>query len=154
MPLDVVRVIDSDTFALLDAADFKAAFALWCKAWHQVPSGSVPDDDRILARFAGLSLAEWQGARGRILESWTLCDDGRFYHPVVAEKALAALIERLDAALKGGAGNQRRWGSAFDRDGLLDKRGDVVARLLRVNPSAKVKPAPGERKVTNDRRRQ
>lgn len=151
LPFDVVRVLDSDTFALLDAVDFKASFALWCKAWHQVPAASLPDDDRVLARLACLSLSDWQAARPRVLASWRLCTDGRFYHPVVAEMALEALLERIDAALKGGAGNARRWGSAYDRDGMLTRRLDVAARLLALNPSAKIKQPPGERKLTNDR---
>ena len=94
MPLDVVRLLDSDLFALSTGDEFKAAIALWCKAWNQVPAASLPCDDRILARLAGLSHREWAAVKGMALRGWDLCEDGRLYHPVVAEKALEAWAAR------------------------------------------------------------
>jgi hypothetical protein len=86
MPLDVVRIIDSDLFALSTGEEFKAALALWCKAWLQVPAASLPDDDRVLAHLSGAGL-RWKKVKKIALRGWILCHDGRFYHPVVAEKA-------------------------------------------------------------------
>lgn len=94
MPLDVVRLIDSDMFALSTGDEFKAAVALWCKSWNQVPAASVPCDDRILARLAGLSFREWSAVKAMALRGWLLCDDGRLYHPVVAQKAGEAWAAR------------------------------------------------------------
>ena len=42
------------------------------------------------------------------------CDDGRLYHPVVAEFALGAWLEKLARRLSSGAGNAKRWGQEFD----------------------------------------
>lgn len=92
MPLDVVRLVDSDLSAIATGDEFKAAVWLWCKAWHQVPASSLPNDDRMLALLAGYGrdLKEWRKVRETALRGFVLCDDGRLYHPVIAEKALEA----------------------------------------------------------------
>lgn len=89
MPLDVQRLCDSDLAALESPEACWAALLLWCKAWHQVPAGSLPDDDRVLAKFTGYQRAPdaWQAIREGALRGWVACADGRLYHPVVAEKA-------------------------------------------------------------------
>lgn len=89
MPLDVVRLCDSDLAALESPEACWAALLLWCKAWHQVPAGSLPDDDRVLAKFTGYQRAPeaWLAIRSGALRGWIKCADGRLYHPVVAEKA-------------------------------------------------------------------
>lgn len=94
MPLDVVRLLDSDLFALATGNEFKAALALWCKAWLQVPAASLPSDDRVLAHLSGTG-ATWSKVKAMALRGWELCADGRYYHPVIAEKALEAWKGRL-----------------------------------------------------------
>src|SRR5579872_3795808 len=94
MPLDVVRLRESDLAALATGDEFKAAVLLWCASWNQSPAASLPDDDRVLAKLAGYSLAEWRGLREIALKNWILCTDGRLYHPVVAEKAAEAWRHR------------------------------------------------------------
>src|SRR3990167_1381965 len=95
MPLDVVRLRDSDVAALPDGDAFRAAVMSWCVSWHQQPAASLPDDDGILARLLGYGrdVAGWKAARGGgALHGWIKCSDGRLYHPVVAEKAIEAWI--------------------------------------------------------------
>jgi hypothetical protein len=92
--MDVQRVLDSDFFALSSPEEFKVGFALWAKAWTQIPAASLPDDPRILARLAGVSLMDWDRLGGMALHGWVKCADGRLYHPVVAEKALDAWAAR------------------------------------------------------------
>ncbi|ADP15383.1 DUF1376 domain-containing protein [Achromobacter xylosoxidans] len=89
MPLDVARLRDSDLAIQVCAEEFRAAVLLWCAAWHQVPAASLPDDDKALAALAGYGrvVAEWRKHREGALYGWVKCDDGRLYHPVVAEKA-------------------------------------------------------------------
>ncbi len=94
MPLDVVRLLDSDLFALTSGEEFKAALSLWCKAWLQVPAASLPNDDRVLAYLSGAG-SRWTRLKGMALRGWQLCSDDRLYHPVIAEKALAAWEERV-----------------------------------------------------------
>lgn len=93
MPLDVVRLRDSDLVTEPDGDIFRANVLSWCIAWHQVPAASLPDDDATLARLLGYGrdLRGWRKARAAGgLRGWVKCADGRLYHPVVAEKALAA----------------------------------------------------------------
>ncbi|MCA8239871.1 DUF1376 domain-containing protein [Burkholderia sp. AU32262] len=96
MPLDVIRVIDSDTFGISTGDEFKTAFRLWAKCWQQVPAASLPDDDRVLAHLAGLSenLPKWKKVRAVALRGFVKCSDGRLYHPVIAEKAIEAMGKR------------------------------------------------------------
>jgi Protein of unknown function (DUF1376) len=95
MALDVVRLRDSDLVALANGEEFKAAVLLYCVAWHQVPAGSLPSDDRLLARYSGAG-PRWAKVKPMALRGFVRCADGRLYHPVVAEKVLEAL-ERKQA---------------------------------------------------------
>lgn len=94
MPLDTTRLLDSDLFALSTGDEFKAAVALWCKSWHQVPAGSLPADPRVLAHLSGAG-ARWAKVRAIALRGWVECSDGRLYHPLIAEKAVDAWESRL-----------------------------------------------------------
>jgi hypothetical protein len=100
MPLDVVRLRDSDLAALESAEAFRAAVLLWCASWHQLPAASLPDDDRVLANLAGFGrvVKEWQKVRQGALRGWVVCDDGRLYHSVIAEKANEAWQRKLEQA--------------------------------------------------------
>lgn len=97
MPLDVQRLRDSDLAALESPEACWAAVILWCVSWHQVPAASLPDDDRILAKFTGYQRApkDWQKIKKAAMRGWVLCSDGRFYHPVVAEKARESFAGKL-----------------------------------------------------------
>lgn len=93
MPLDVVRLRDSDIAGIEDGEVFRAAVLAWCAAWHQVPAGSLPDDDALLARLTGYGrdVATWRRLReAGALRGFVLCSDGRLYHGVVCAKALEA----------------------------------------------------------------
>ena len=107
MPLDVVRLIDSDLMALATGEEFKAAVTLWCKAWLQVPAASLPDDDRILAHLSGTG-TRWKRLREMALRGFVPCSDGRLYHTVIAEKACDAWKHRQKQRDKA----NRRWGNA------------------------------------------
>lgn len=100
MPLDVVRLRDSDISAISSGDEFRCAVLLWCAAWHQVPAASLPDDDIILAQLAGYGrvVKEWKKVRSGSLRGWVKCSDGRLYHPVVAEKANEAWSRKLERA--------------------------------------------------------
>jgi hypothetical protein len=102
MPLDVVRLRDSDLAALTSGDEFRCAVLLWCASWHQIPAASLPDDDLLLAQYAGFGrvVKEWQKVRQGALRGWIKCADGRLYHPVVAEKANESWIAKLKQRLK------------------------------------------------------
>ena len=94
MPLDVVRLWDSDLAGSdITGDEFRAAVLLWCKAWHQVPAGSLPDDDKQLARYAGFGRRDidgWLEVREGALHGFEKCSDGRLYHPEICARAQAA----------------------------------------------------------------
>jgi hypothetical protein len=92
MPLDVVRLRDSDLAALSTGDEFRAAVLLWCASWHQVPAASLPNDDRLLSRLAGFGrdVDGWLLVRSGALRGFLECSDGRLYHPVIADKAIEA----------------------------------------------------------------
>lgn len=94
MPVDLVRLFDSDIYALSSGEEFKAAFTLWGKAFLQVPAGSLPDDDRVLAHLSGAG-ARWKRVKDMALKGFVKCSDGRLYHPVVCDKAREAWSHRL-----------------------------------------------------------
>lgn len=98
MPLDVLRLRDSELACVGDAEVFRCAVLSWCVSWHQVPAASLPDDDALLARLLGFGrdVKGWKRVReAGGMRGWTLCDDGRLYHPVVAEKARDAWAAKV-----------------------------------------------------------
>lgn len=91
MPLDVLRLRDSELAATPDAEAFRCSVLAWCVSWHQMPAASLPDDDTTLARLLGFGrdIRGWKKVRAAGgLRGWVKCSDGRIYHPVVAEKAI------------------------------------------------------------------
>ncbi len=100
MPLDVVRLRDSDIAVMVSGEEFRSAVMLWCASWHQVPAGSLPNDDRSLASLAGYGRAvgEWLKVKDGALRGWIECSDGRLYHAVVCEKARESWDSKLQHA--------------------------------------------------------
>lgn len=115
MPVDIVRLFDSDLFALSTGDEFKVAFTLWGKAFLQVPAGSVPDDDRILAHLSGAG-SRWSKLRDMALRGWIKCSDGRLYHPVVSEKARDAWQGRIAMRARTEAARAARAAKRSDSD--------------------------------------
>lgn len=96
MPLDVVRLRDSDLASRVTGEEFRAAVMLWCASWHQKPAASLPDDDVILSSLAGFGrvVKEWEAVKQGAIRGWIKCSDGRLYHTVVAEKANEAWLQK------------------------------------------------------------
>lgn len=88
--LDFINLFNSDFMQLATGEEFKAAFALWTRSLHQVPAGSLPNNEIIIARLAGYNPRQrtWKAIREMALYGWTLCDDGRLYHPTVTGTVL------------------------------------------------------------------
>jgi hypothetical protein len=96
MPLDVVRLRDSDLIIMSSGEGFRAAVLLWCVAWHQVPAASLPDDDKTLAHLAGFGreIDAWMAVKDEATRGFVKCSDGRLYHKTMAEKAVEAWAAR------------------------------------------------------------
>ncbi len=116
MPLDLVRLFGSRFHAIANDSEWRAGVTLWCKSFHQVPAGSLPDDDVELCRLAelGRDLKAWKRHRAVALHGWVRCTDGRLYHSVVAEKANEAWTRKQAQRERSRRGNAARWGARGD----------------------------------------
>lgn len=88
MPLHVARLRDSDLAAEEEPEACWYAVLLWAASWHQLPAGSLPDNDTVLMRLVGLGRDKktWARNKSSAMRGFVLCSDGRFYHPVVCEQ--------------------------------------------------------------------
>lgn len=97
MELDVRLLRDSKFAAEVEPEAFRAGVLLWCAAWHQIPAGSLPDNDVELSNLAGFGrvVKEWKKVREQALSLFVACSDGRLYHPIIAAKAVSAWESKL-----------------------------------------------------------
>jgi gas vesicle protein len=68
---------------------------LWTGSWHELPAGSLEDDDDVLADMARCDISRWDELKADILHGWQKCSDGRLYHPVVAERARESWAKKV-----------------------------------------------------------
>lgn len=103
--LNVDRLLASELVAVGTAEECWAALMLWCRAWKQVPGGSLPNDERTLAGFSGAG-SRWKRVREVALRGFVLCSDGRLYHRFLCEEVRRAYkshvsnVQRRDADRK------------------------------------------------------
>lgn len=135
MPLETGRLLDSDLFLLSTGDEFKAAVALWCKSWNQIPGGSLPNDERLLEALSGTKA--WKKVRAMAMRGWVLCSDGRLYHPVVAELAVQAWEGRQDhmEVVDAKKTRQQRWREQIK---------DLSAKLRAVGVTPPMNPTKAE----------
>ncbi len=99
MPLLGAKLFASDFNLEATDAEFRRAMLLWWAAWNQQPAASLPNSDRGQAKLAGFEderSATWRKVRARALHGFTLCSDGRLYHPILAKQALIAWDRRAE----------------------------------------------------------
>jgi len=96
----------------LSTVEHGAYLLLLMEAWRR-PSCSLPDDDRVLARLAGVGLDEWAEIKATVLEFWTLDGRSKTWHQKRQKKersfvASKSTVQR-DKALK-------RWNKTKNND--------------------------------------
>lgn len=140
IPLDIVRLFGSEFHGQANDSEWRAGVTLWLKSFHQVPAASLPDDDRQLARAAelGTDVKKWKKLKEIALHGWVRANDGRLYHPVVAEKALEAWIEKLRQRKSSGAGNAKKYGHSFDPSGHEAAIETAAGMLAGLNPQSRL----------------
>ena len=140
MPVDIVRLFNSEFHAQADDAAWRAGFTLWLKSYHQVPAASIPDDDVALARLAelGRDVKGWKRIRTMALRGWVKCSDGRLYHPVVAEKALEGWIQKIAQRKASAAGNASRYDLPFDPKPFEDADAQCRGFLATLTPQSRL----------------
>jgi uncharacterized protein YdaU (DUF1376 family) len=86
-----------------------AYILLLCKAWMETPPGTLPNNDRLLSRWARLPDDRWLEHKQYILAPFTLENDGR-YHQKRMEKEHLKMLEIIEARKKAGKqGAKSRW---------------------------------------------
>ncbi len=77
-----------------------ASLKLYWSAMLQYPAGSLPNDEEELCMLAdfGEDMRAWKKHRAVAMHGFVLCDDNRWYHPVVAEQAMEAYDRQLKFA--------------------------------------------------------
>lgn len=136
MPLDIDRLLNSETWILGEDSEKVASMTLWLKSWSQIPAASIPNNDKMLAHLSGMG-GKWKKVKEHALRGWVDGGDGRLYHPVVAEKALEAWLEKLASAISGAQGNAKRWEIQIDTSELQAQLCDAVYRLKSLAPQSK-----------------
>ncbi|WP_042776612.1 DUF1376 domain-containing protein [Sinorhizobium fredii] len=88
MPLQIERLRKSKAWLRCKRKPELAFYMinLWMRAWHEVPAGSIEDDDDVLADAAMASPQEWESLKKEILHGWER-RDGRIWHSAVTDIA-------------------------------------------------------------------
>jgi hypothetical protein len=97
MPLMGARLYSSDFNALASDIEFRIGLKLlWVAFEQQIPSGSLPSDDRILMSLAGISNRKlWDKIRPRALHGFIKCADGRLYNKFLSGLVIVAWDKRV-----------------------------------------------------------
>jgi hypothetical protein len=98
MPLYGDRLFASETWISATPEAKVAALRLWWHAYsREIPASSLPDNDVLLADYAGYGVAikAWLKIKPSAMRGWVMCADGRWYHPVVAELTKEAWAARV-----------------------------------------------------------
>jgi hypothetical protein len=123
---------------------------LWGEAWKSVPAGSLPDDDDELAEAAGFGMdAEaFIAAKPEIMAPWTLCSDGRWYHPTLCEQVLNAW-ERMDERRRNARERQARRRSrvAKSAPSVTPVEADVTCDMGDVTRENTIEERRGEERI-------
>lgn len=170
MPLYVDRLLASDTWSMATGDEAKAMVTLWARSWKQVPAGTLPDDERILAALSGAG-RDWRKVREVALRGFVRGDDGRLRHPLIEDAAQDALAKmrgqqtrtaaaRAARAAKREAERKRLEGernNVCDRerdtrsDRVSDSAPDSIQREREHKPPTVPSEPPGEERAARKR---
>lgn len=59
---------------------------LWMVAWQQVPCGSMPADEDVIAAKLGMPAKLFTKHKKVLMRGWWLADDGRLYHDTITAR--------------------------------------------------------------------
>lgn len=94
LELDMEQFRQSDTWALASPTSRPWLLMLWAVAWEQVPCGSLPNDDELIAARLGIDVPAFSEMKRVLLRNWWIAEDGRFYHDVMVSRVNAMLEKK------------------------------------------------------------
>jgi uncharacterized protein YdaU (DUF1376 family) len=87
-----------------------AYMLLLCKAWREKPAATVPNDDRVLARWARLTPDRWTECKVAVMAPWKLLKgDLRYQQPRMKREYDKMLDRRRQAHDSATAAANARW---------------------------------------------
>jgi len=133
-PLYVNDFASSGRVEAMTTTAVGAYILLLCKAWHEKPPASVPNDDSILARWARLNEAEWAICKPLVLSAFTLRKDNRWHQKRLREEydKLQRYFQTRSNSGKKGAKN--RWHKTQEDNKL---NGIAITNPLAKNSNSK-----------------
>jgi uncharacterized phage protein (TIGR02220 family) len=135
-PLYVNDFASSGRVEAMTTTAVGAYILLLCKAWHEKPPASVPNNDSILARWARLNEAEWAICKPLVLSAFTLRKDNRWHQKRLREEydKLQRYFQTRSNSGKKGAEN--RWHKPQEDNGL---NGTAITNPITKNSNSKSK---------------
>lgn len=125
--LDYEQIDQSSTWALAPAEAKPWLLMLWFTAWKQVPCGTLPADQDVIAGLIGIAPRPWEKHSKVLLRGWTEVD-GRLYHPT--------LVKRVQEMMKRRRSDSDRKQAERDRKAAESGGTPVgVTALSRVTPA-------------------
>jgi uncharacterized protein YdaU (DUF1376 family) len=107
-----------------------AYILLLCKAWYEKPVGSIPDDDRILARWSRLDLDRWLECKNNVLRAFTLGTDSRWHQKRLRAERQRQVEFKKKQSDAGKRGAANRWGATTSIGSPCDRHSDPNAIAL------------------------
>jgi hypothetical protein len=92
--LDHERIRQSDTWALAPADLRPWLLMLWMTAWEQMPCGSLPAEDDLIAARIGMSAKLFAKHRRVLMRGWWQAEDGRLYHHIITQRVTEMLATK------------------------------------------------------------
>lgn len=84
---DVDDWLGSFTVEDMSGDQVKAYLYLLCRAWHEKPIATLPNDDLRLARMARVSPEQWEQLKPEILAQFKSDGNGRIYNERLKKEA-------------------------------------------------------------------
>ena len=106
--LDIERMRQSDTWAIAEPRQRPFLVMVWIESWAQLPAGSLPDNDAVIAARIGMPPQDFRASKDVLMRGWWKASDGRLYHPTITEQVIDMLSRKNRKAANQAAYRERQ----------------------------------------------